>query len=517
MKLLSTTPALVLVAILVGVTAAPAAAPEASPAIFDIVGDKVEITLGDAVEAETRRGHGRGRKTGGGSVWERLKEQEQFSKFVEIVEREKGLKDEFEKGNRMTCFAPTNEAVDRMERRMKCGSDSCEYDMDDGFDYGLLVGRGRHHGDRDSRSGHHGDMDFKKVIMYHVVEDMELSRKDFFDGMLLKTSLELKELGNKPQRIRVSMFMGQISLNMYSRVIMSMHEEADNGVIWPVDNVLIPPLPLMELMLALPTKFSTSIVALHRAGLHKELKDIGFDMEKRGGDRSRHSEESGMTVLLPANKAWKALGMQNVFHLFSKSGKEDLKKIMQYHIFDELVYTTMMMKEEHLSLPTLYKGEKLEIEAIHRKSSSMDGDDEDGDEDDDDMLYGDDDDGDMDDLDENMMSNGCRRGESMYDCRRRRERNDRDHDGNNKRRHRRPSHGGRDGRHIGGKMHKPRHHVFAINGGEARIDYTDGLAENGVMHVISNVLIPKDVCMPDEMGGESVCGGRRRGGSHRGD
>ncbi|KAJ3122063.1 hypothetical protein HK101_006637 [Irineochytrium annulatum] len=271
---------------------------------------------------------------------------------------------------------------------------------------------------------------------------------------------------------------------------MSMHEEADNGVIWPVDDVLIPPLPLMELMLALPTKFSTSIVTLHRAGMHKELKDIGFDMEKRGGHRSRHSEESGMTVLLPANKAWKALGMQNVFHLFSKSGKEDLKKIMQYHIFDELVYTTVMMKEEHLSLPTLYKGEKLEIEAIDRKSNSMD--------------------------DDNEMGIKTR-GESMYDCRRRRERNDRDRDGNNKCRHRRPSHGGRDGRHMGGKRHKPRHHVFAINGGEARIDYTDGLAENGVMHVISDVLIPKDVCMPDEMGGKSVCGGRRRGGSHRGD
>ncbi|KAJ3194420.1 hypothetical protein HK101_002740 [Irineochytrium annulatum] len=487
-----------IVALFVGASAAPAS--------FDILGQTIEVTLGKG-----HKGHGHGHhqkaatvtpsypgKRVKGSVWEAIRENEQFSKwvfivfyfvhnailivldrvlqrFVEIVEREKGLKEEFENGNEMTIFVPTNDAIERLEDRQRS-----------------ILGEN----DR--------GLDFYQVVQYHIVNSQEIDEDKFFDGMLLKTNLELEQLNGQPQRIRVSRFGSQITLvcyfcylrripciltlfyvvkqNMYSRVITSMQEQADNGAIWAIDSVLIPPLPMMDLLFSLPTKFSTSIAAIYRAGLENEINSwMG---------------ESGMTLFMPDNGAWKSLGMQNVYYLFSEGGKDDLKKILQYHICDELVYTTKLMREEKVEIGTKYNGVQLEIEARERRGARQSplnrdrkdghrGDrDRDGRRRDRDGRHGG-----HDDDDEDRDRDGRRRGGH---------RGDRDRDGG-----RRGDRGDRkrvtkEEDDQDEELMRPHDFVFVINDGEARVDFPDGLSENGVVHVISNVLIPEDVTLPDE-------------------
>ncbi|KAI8854007.1 FAS1 domain-containing protein [Chytridium lagenaria] len=311
----------------------------------------------------------------GNNIWDKLREERDFSSFVELIEKEKGLRDEFERGERMTVFAPTNEAIKRFEDRQK------KRGGDDGHD-------------RD-------EIRMQEVLLYHIIPEHEIEKNDLRDG--------------QRQRIRVSKIFHDVYLNMYARIDLKRDYDADNGRIWGIEDVLVPPPNVVDVMYSIPTEFSTTVSALCRLGVTDKLEQM------KGG-----------TVLVPDNAAWEKLGFRNLYHLFSERGRDDLKKILQYHVADDLAYSTKMMRDGKVELETMLKGEKIIVEARRRRDGGG-------------------------------GRRQVRRGEDD------------------------------DGQHE-----SPKDYIFVVNEGEARIRFTDGVSENGVIHVISEVLVPESVELPDE-------------------
>ncbi|KAJ3106934.1 hypothetical protein HDU96_008055 [Phlyctochytrium bullatum] len=407
---------------------------------------------GDRNDTDYRRDGRRGGRNGRGEgkllcpltaekTGDRLREERDFERFVELIEKEKGLRDEFERNERMTVFAPTNRAVERFEEEIRSRS-----------------GRGR------------DDLNMEDLILYHLVPDQEIDRRDLQDGVLLKTNLEVKELDNARQRIRVNRLFGEVYLNMYARVNTRDSYDAENGQIWALDNVLVPPQNVMEVLYQVPTEFSTSVSALCRLKATEKIEDL-----------------KASTLFMPDNDAWEKLGFRNLYYLFGENGREDLKKIMMYHGAEQLAYSTKMMKEETLELESTLKGERLTIEARRRRrDGGRDG--------------GRDDDRDVNRSCRDEERDCLRRGDR--NCREERERCERRRRDN--RRDNRRRRDGRNGRDEDdeddrdGQFDSPRDYLFIINDGEARIRFTDALGENGVIHVISDVLIPENVNLPHD-------------------
>ncbi|KAJ3334399.1 hypothetical protein HDU76_000095 [Blyttiomyces sp. JEL0837] len=352
------------------------------------------------------------RRRKGGSVVDRLHDEEEFSRFADLIEKDKGLRDELER-EKVTLFAPTNEAIEQFEKHHK-------------------------------RVLQHEDM--KKIVRYHLVHHKELSFKDLHDGMLLKSSLKEDKLEGKQQRIRVSKFYGEVYLNMYAKVAKRLELDADNGCILGIEHVLRPPQDLEDSLNQLPSLFSTTYAALVRLGKEDKLRD-----------------KSG-TMMVPDNYAWKKLGINAVYYLFSKQGEDDLKRMMEYHCSDEIVYSSRMMKEHKLELPTHLRDETMMIEAHKRGSHGGDH-----------------------DKDRNESDRHCSHGNRSRRCRR--QPFDDDDDIETQRRRRGDSEDEDDEHHE----ESPSKYVFSINKGEARIWFIDNLAKNGVIHVIDSVLIPRDV------------------------
>ncbi|KAI8802681.1 FAS1 domain-containing protein [Cladochytrium replicatum] len=165
--------------------------------------------------------------------------------------------------------------------------------------------------------------------------------------------------------------------------------------------------------------------------------------------------EKAITIFAPDNNGWMNLGIQNIQHLFSPHGEKDLKKILKYHIVvdDTIAYSEKLMEENERCFKTLLKKEELCVCAHDRED-----------------------------------------GKAHKD---------------RKRRHRRGGNTGRcaarkglgEGKHEGCE---PKNWVFSINDGESRITIPDILAENGVIHPISSVLIPPDVDLPHERAKDNI-------------
>ncbi|KAJ3334398.1 hypothetical protein HDU76_000094 [Blyttiomyces sp. JEL0837] len=371
----------------------------------------LKLSLPNDPALETTR-----RKRQGGSMMDRLREEKDFSKFADFIEKESGLRDELDR-DKLTLFAPTNEAIDRFEEQFRTLRKE----------------------------------DIKHIVKYHIIEDQEVSFDDLHDGMLLHTALKEDMLDGKQQRMKVIKSRGDVFLNMYARIEKHLELDADNGVIMGIDRVLMPPRDFEKSLNQVPALFSTTYAAIARLGMLDKLK-----------------EKTHSTFLVPDNVAWKRLGPHTVYYLFSKEGEKDLKNIMEYHCSEDLVYSTKMMREGKIELTSRHKDEKLTIEAHRRHRGDHDHkDDREEDE----------------DSEDHHRKHKCRRGDRRRKCRRseddfdadRRRRGDRDED---------------DGDHH---EESPNKYMFSVNKGEARIWFTDDVAKNGVIHVIDEVLIPRDM------------------------
>jgi len=335
----------------------------------------------------------------GGSLFDRLREDKRFSRFVEILEKERGLKDDLEnRDSETTVFAPTNDAFKRMEDEWNSRSEE----------------------DRPN---------IRDVLKYHIAPDAQISGDCLHAGALIPTNLRLKSLDDRHQRVRVFRFHDNIWLNMHSRIV-EKDIKASNGRVHAIDHVLCPPKGVTEMLYTVPTSFSTTISALERTGLACDI----------------NGKEKAITVFAPSNQAWENLGYANLKFLFSCVGQkeererrgswdekerqpwckgtEELKKIMEFHIATELAYSTDMMKKKSMTMKTLC-GSKLQV------------------------------------------------------CAKRRE-------------------GQREERDEDSKHQDVRQFNFVVNDGEARVKFTDGLAKNGAIQVIDNILIPKNVKLPHD-------------------
>lgn len=339
-----------------------------------------------------------------GTILDRLRDDERFTKVVELVERNRGLRDDLENTERrVTFFAPTNEAFEKTKK--------------------MFEGQRGRGGGRDDDGGRKRRRPSEEeIVRYHIARE-EIRSDDLHRGALIDTRLKLDDLDGENQKIKVFRFREEPVLNMYVRVEEA-DIETDNGILHVIDRVLVPPPRIDDTMSLFPTHFSTFLWALRRTGLDREL------------------DERAITVFAPTNNAWEELGIHRLFHLFSDAGRDDLKQICQYHIGTDLVYSNRLLEEERVSVRTILKGEELEIKSRRRSEGSG---------------------GRRDDDDDDERAFKRRRG-------------------------------------GGGRGHEderdPSQYLLSVNN-EAQITVEDGLAENGVIHAIGNVLIPRNVHLRD--------------------
>ncbi|TPX64454.1 hypothetical protein SpCBS45565_g05883 [Spizellomyces sp. 'palustris'] len=330
-----------------------------------------------------------------GSLIDRLRGDKRFSRFVDALSRDRGLRDDLEnKDKKATVFAPTNEAFKHLE---------------------------------DDRRRNNDERELGDILRYHICPDLNIRGDELHQGMLLRTDLRLKKLNDRHQRIRVFRFRGDAWLNMRARIV-ERDMEAENGRIHAIDRVLIPPRDAREMLFMMPTEFSTFLAGAERTDMSKHLAD-----------------EKGLTIFAPSNEAWQRLGFENLRYLFSCVGQDrqrgmerhreckgvqDLKRIIQYHMGRDLAYTTDMMEKREMRLKTLYEDKTVCIEAKERGHKDR------------------------------THSESCSK--------------DRDN------------------------QRDVRRYMFLINKGEAKVQFADGLAENGAIHMIDNVLVPDDVKLPHD-------------------
>lgn len=306
-----------------------------------------------------------------------LRSDDRFSKLVHHLDSSsfgRGLRDDLDNPRlKRTVFAPTNEAFDALDRELPGGQKP----------------------------------DMEEILKYHVSLHRSWKMDDLYDGLLIPTQLKLASLHNKPQWIRVTHRFDKYYLNMYAEVLEQ--KDASNGNILVLNRVIIPPPDIYHGLYLLPTELSTFTSALQKIGLQDRVK-----------------KTPGLTAFVPTNTAWDTLGFRNLAYLFSDAGEKDLRKVVEYHLSSELVYSMDMEKggknkkgEKELEIKTWLRGETLRFKA-----------------------------------------------------------------------HKQRKHGGHEGE-------KGKHRWNIIVNDEARVIFKDGVAENGVIHVVNDVLVPEGVNLPD--------------------
>ncbi|KAI8801471.1 FAS1 domain-containing protein [Cladochytrium replicatum] len=351
-----------------------------------------------------------------------IEEDSRLSSFAQVVkEQGRGVGDDLDNRDRkQTVFAFTNEAWEKFEK------DHNHNDEDHDHDHGNE--HNRHHGRCGRRHRHGKDREnIGALLRYHLVRDEELKLEAIYDGQLIETVLRLDSLDGEREKIRVFKFReGDVLLNMQARIIDE--KPAENGILLVIDRVLETPLDIETTLAVIPTEFSSTLVAIYRSGLHRYV-----------------NEGRAVTLFAPTNDAWTHLGYQNLFHLFSDAGKKDLKKIMSYHLADELVYSPRLIEEKSVKVKTEHEDKELKIDATKREQS-----------------------------DSESFRNSVEDG--WISALR------------------------RDGDENDPSDREPKNWVISINDGQATVQFTDGIASNGVLQVISSVLIPDDVDLPNERG-----------------
>ncbi|KAI5861087.1 FAS1 domain-containing protein [Durotheca rogersii] len=111
--------------------------------------------------------------------------------------------------------------------------------------------------------------------------------------------------------------------------------ETKNGIIHGVESILVPPPPAGKVISLFPTKFSTLQLAAEKTGLSHHRHGDG------DGDGDDRPELTGLTLFAPTNTAFERLGPgANAFLFNTEKGLTYLKALLQYHIVvNETLYT----------------------------------------------------------------------------------------------------------------------------------------------------------------------------------
>ncbi|KAF5022509.1 hypothetical protein F66182_5411 [Fusarium sp. NRRL 66182] len=155
-----------------------------------------------------------------------------------------------------------------------------------------------------------------KVLHYHLgLGDYPAGRILFTHT--LPTSLEEPLLGDKPQRLRTSVGVSGVRVNLYSKVV-ALNIKAKNGYIHAVNKILVPPPFIGKEISLFPAQFSTLLLAYDRTEFVKYI---------------HHVPMIGSTVFAPSNEAWKRLGPRaNAFLFNTETGKKYLTALLKYQI-----------------------------------------------------------------------------------------------------------------------------------------------------------------------------------------
>ncbi|KAI1329966.1 FAS1 domain-containing protein [Xylariaceae sp. FL0255] len=204
----------------------------------------------------------------------------------------------------------------------------------------------------------------ESLMKYHILEDSYPAGR-VLSHHTLPTALNSKALGDRPQRVRVSLSLFGLRLNFYSKVVMA-NLFTSNGVAHGIDSLLVPPTTAERLVGLFPGRFSTLELAAAKTGLTNE------NHEHRGKDSL-----TGLTIFAPTNFAFRKLGPRaNAFLFNTERGLGYLRALLKYHIVvNETLYSDEYYgaQEEdkssssgknghfHVDLPTLL-GKNLSID-----------------------------------------------------------------------------------------------------------------------------------------------------------
>lgn len=175
----------------------------------------------------------------------------------------------------------------------------------------------------------------EKILSYHVSPDFYPARR-IFNTHTLPTLLEGEHLSSspRPQRLSINLGLRGLTVNFYSRIVAvdivcfysffhssvptdTRAQFGSNGVIHGVDSLLLTPPNVIEIIDLLPSEFSTLELALSKTGLLDHLNS---------------TDHPGDTFFAPSNFAFKKLGPKVNMFLFSKHGQKYLKALLLYHV-----------------------------------------------------------------------------------------------------------------------------------------------------------------------------------------
>jgi uncharacterized surface protein with fasciclin (FAS1) repeats len=100
---------------------------------------------------------------------------------------------------------------------------------------------------------------------------------------------------------------------------LTLHQFGTNGVIHGVDSIILPPPDILSIIQLLPSEFSTLELGLQKTGLLDEL----------------NGTHAGGTFFAPSNFAFQKLGPRINAFLFSAYGQKYLKALLTYHVVRE--------------------------------------------------------------------------------------------------------------------------------------------------------------------------------------
>ncbi|KAF9911740.1 hypothetical protein EC991_002468 [Linnemannia zychae] len=299
--------------------------------------------------------------TAGATVLDILGERPEFSKLLELIQKDKDLTNLL--GNpatQPTLFAPTNEAFDSVS-----------------------------------------DIDYptRDVLMYHIAAQ-PYNSSTLHDEFVISTLFDSPGLDNSPQRLRISLSQPGIPSTSDQGVRNSLWRHEPEA--WVSDtpddmNAYESALYINRAKVTVPDLVAQSGGMVHginriirppgetildevmRRGMHftylaKAWSETGVDGHVRDG--------KSMTLFAAPDRAWKALPKKLRKWIFSDSGREHLKIIGMYQIANRVVYTPDILQRTpgdgkasypKLDLQTLLHSPayELHVQGKARKSTEM--------------------------------------------------------------------------------------------------------------------------------------------------
>ncbi|OCF44928.1 hypothetical protein I317_01207 [Kwoniella heveanensis CBS 569] len=169
------------------------------------------------------------------------------------------------------------------------------------------------------------------LLQYHFIPG-RLLPSDIKDGMLLGTELRTFLLGGARQKLRVEVSerfdrdrndweaIGEGEVRFGGATVLGKPVKSGKSIIYLISSLLSPPDDVLQTAVA-DLQLSTFIAAVYAAELERTVK-----------------RKPATTYFMPRNRAFNQLGLA-MRYLLLPEGKDELRKVIKYHVVDEVIYT----------------------------------------------------------------------------------------------------------------------------------------------------------------------------------